>query len=573
MLLTTALQFAYPQLSPAQDERTTEIRVKAPEKIRDLLKGELDVLKLSGTALDELERLGVVRRAQVQITDLLATEGYFKPQLESSVDASSITLTVQPGNRARIDQVSIEFKGDLTANGEARARRVAELRAAWPLKEGEPFRQTVWAQAKQTLLQSLQEEDYPAASIVDSLAEVDPERDSVKLRVVYDSGPAFTLGRLEISGLASYGPELIARYSDLEPGERYSQERLLALQTTLQNTPYFSSVLVDIEPDPAHPENVPVRVQVREGRRQRLGMGVGYSSNTGARAELNYRHADFVGRAWNLSSGIRLDQLQQLVFADVFLPPASKDYRYSFGGLGEHTDIQELVTRRIAAGAIRSRVSGLIETRLALNLQREEVTVDTRAPTTKYALTLGWSWTRRNVDNVLDPRRGNVVNVQFGGATKLLISDQNFFRSYARIQQYLPVGERDVLLLRGELGLTAAPSREGVPQDFLFRAGGAQSLRGYAYQSLGVRDGAAVVGGRFIAIGSVEYVRWFDGKWGAALFYDFGNVSDERRQYEVISGVGAGIRWKSPAGPLGFDLAYGVRDGRVRPHFAVAIAF
>lgn len=547
--------------------------MQAPEEVRALLASELDVLKLSGNALDEGERLDALRRAQAQITELLATEGYFRPNIETKVDAFSIALAVQPGSRANIEQVSIGFKGDLAAPGDERARRTAELRAAWPLKEGEPFRQSAWAQAKQALLQRLQEQDYPAANIAESLAEVDPERSSVKLRLVYDSGPAFTLGPLQVSGLENYGRELIDRYSDLQPAERYSQERLLALQSALQNTPYFSSVLVDIDPDPAHPENVPVRVQLREARRQRLGLGVGYSSNTGARAELSYRHADFVGRAWNLSSGIRLDQVQQLVFADVLLPPTSKDYRDSFGVLGERSDIQRLVTRRVAAGAVRTRISGLIETRLALNLQREERTIDTAAPTTKYALTLGWSWTRRDVDDVLDPRRGNVVNVQLGGATKLLVSDQNFFRSYLRHQHYFPVAKRDVLLLRSEIGLTVAPSRGGIPQDFLFRAGGAQSLRGYAYQSLGVREGAAVVGGRFIAIGSLEYVRWLDGKWGAAVFYDFGNAVDDRRDYKVMSGIGAGVRWKSPAGPLAFDLAYGVRDGRLRPHFAVAIAF
>lgn len=43
------------------------------------------------------------------------------------------------------------------------------------------------------------------------------------------------------------------RYNDLKPGERYDQDRLFALQNALQNTPYFSSVSVDIDPDAADP--------------------------------------------------------------------------------------------------------------------------------------------------------------------------------------------------------------------------------------------------------------------------------------------------------------------------------
>ena len=571
-LLTAALVWPM-QCDATADERVTTIVLEAPQEVRGLLVGELEVLKLSKNLLDEGERLGVVRRGRSQIAELLATEGYFKPAIEARSDASSISFKVEPGTRARIGQVSVDFKGDIAQPGEKRTTRVANLRAAWILNEGESFRQALWSQAKQTLLQQLQAEDYPAAFIAESLAEVDPDRASVKLRIVYDSGPAFTIGPLQVSGLHNYGRELIDRYNDLKPGERYNQDRLFALQSALQNTPYFSSVLVDIDSDTSNPSNVPVRVQVRESRPKRLGFGVGYTSNTGARAEVNFRHADFLNRAWSLASGVRLEQLRQIAFADVFLPPTSMDYRDSFGVLAEKTDIQGLVTRRAAAGAVRTRVKGSIETRWSLNMQGEERTIGEQAPTTRKALTLGWSWTRRDVDNVLDPRRGNVLNMQFGGATKLLVSDQNFFRSYARYQHYFPVGERDVFTVRGEVGLTAAPSRDGIPQEFLFRAGGAQSVRGYAYQSLGVREAGAVVGGRFIAVGSAEYVHWLDAKWGGAIFYDFGNAVDDRKDYRTFSGVGAGVRWRSPAGPLAFDVGYGVHERRVRPHFSLAIAF
>jgi outer membrane translocation and assembly module TamA len=67
--------------------------------------------------------------------------------------------------------------------------------------------------------------------------------------------------------------------------------------------------------------------------------------------------------------------------------------------------------------------------------------------------------------------------------------------------------------LEHEAGIVWAPARDGIPEDFLFRAGGTRSVRGYAYRSLGVRDGEAVVGGRYLATGTVEYVRWLSPAW------------------------------------------------------------
>ena len=93
--------------------------------------------------------------------------------------------------------------------------------------------------------------------------------------------------------------------------------------------------------------------------------------------------------------------------------------------------------------------------------------------------------TWRRVDNVYDPRRGGVLSMQLGRRAKSLASGDNFLKAYLQYQYWIPLGAMDQILLRTELGRTFAPSREHIPEDFLFRAGGARSNRGYAYQSPG----------------------------------------------------------------------------------------
>ena len=182
-----------------------------------------------------------------------------------------------------------------------------------------------------------------------------------------------------------------------------------------------------------------------------------------------------------------------------------------------------------------------------------------------------WIW--RNVDDLFDPRNGTVLQAQIGGGTKALLSDQDFLRLHGRWQQYIPLGRLDTLALRAELGATLAPSRRGIPQDYLFRTGGTGSVRGYAYQSLGVREGSAVVGGRYLGVVSAEATHWLNDQWGIAAFVDAGDAVDALKAARLALGYGLGARWRSPAGPIGVDLAYGQRTANVQLHFSLAIPF
>lgn len=551
------------------------VELQVPDALRPLLEKHLDFLELAPSQLlDAGGRVALMRRARKEIREMLATEGYFSPTIErKDLEDGRLLVVVTPGGRTHISSVDLRFTGDLTGGEGDRPARLAALRNAWGLQAGQPFRQADWDAAKQRLLDALSTREYAAASIVDSQAVINPDTASAELKVEVDSGPVFRFGPMEVSGLADYDASLVERYRPPERGEPYSQDRLLRFQTALQNTSYFASVVVDIDRSTPTPEAVPVRVTVIEAKPRRIGFGSGISSNTGYRVETSYRDAHFMGQPWTLVSGVRVEQRRQLGYADVFLPPSLSGHLDSFGVLAEHTNISGLQTQRQSIGVVRTIPRGSMENRLALNFQHEILTPEGSLRSSRSALTANWSWTYRAVDNILDPRHGQVVNFQLGGASRAFLSDRNFVRLYGRYQHFFPVAERDVLILRAEGGMTVAASRDGVPQDFLFRTGGAQTVRGYAYQSLGVTEGSATVGGRYLAVTSAEYVHWYEGNWGVAAFVDAGNANDERELFKMNLGYGFGPRWRSPAGPIAVDLAYGQSDHRVRLQFAVAIAF
>ncbi len=538
-----------------------EIDLQAPKEIDALLTPFLP------------DSPGSPRKLQEYLGEILASEGYFSPQFEFAERDDGLRLKIDPGPRTVIGDVALSITGPVAA--ETRERLIAD----WSLPAGQPFRQEDWSTAKQEVLSGLIAVEHAAARLVDSTAEIDTENRRASLRAEFDAGPRYRFGELHITGLERYTPDLIARYNrSVKPGEPYREEALNTLQSTLQATPYFASVhaALDREAEDDYGDGTivaPVILRVRERQPNRVGFGAGISSNTGARVEASYHTPDLFNQAWALDSGLRLEQKRQTIYADVFLPPDGKNRRHSVGAMAEGTDIQGLQTERYAFGAQSVQQFGSIEQRLSLNWQFERRLPEGAEETISLALVPNVMWTWRKVDSLLDPRQGIVLQGQVGGGAKAVLSDQNFVRLHGRWQQYIPLGKLDTLSLRGELGYTLADSRQQIPQDYVFRTGGAGSVRGYAYQSLGIKEGSATVGGRYLAVFSAEYTHWLDESWGLAIFADAGDAVDDLADIDLALGYGLGARWRSPAGPIGVDLAYGQRTSDVQLHFSLAIPF
>jgi translocation and assembly module TamA len=578
--LTIALAIA-PPAATAQPARLS-LPPDAPAEVATLLQRTLDTtLRLNqGTDAEDKERLR--RRLRDNLQAALATEGYFTPVLTAApADAGNgLTVAVQLGPRTAVQSVDLAFTGALAADAE----RMAALRAGWELPVGAPFRDAVWGTAKTALLRAVSARDFAAARIVASDAEIDPSSSQARLRVEIDSGPAFTFGALEIRGLERFQPQLIERFNPFRPGAPYDAVELLEFQRRLQDTPFFSSVRVEVDADPAAPREMPIRVEVTEAQTRRLNVGVGYSTNFGPQLELLYRQTLVFDRPYTLRAGAGIDRLRYGAFADLVLPPKPNGAVDSLGVLAERTDIENVETERAAVGAAREHSrrfdGGTIDTRLALGFQSELrwlADEPRESGERNNVVTTSYTWTRRTLDSLLDPRQGDALSLTgaVGVRTQSAPSaaDNFFLYAYGRYLRYVPLSPRDQLLLRAEAGHVFADDTNLVPNEFLFRTGGSGSVRGYGYQSLGLPDGDAVLGSKSLLVGSVEYTRWFTAEWGGAAFFDTGNASDNLRESGLVRGYGLGVRWRTAVGPLALDAAWGEQARQWRYYFSVAITF
>ncbi|MTW05071.1 BamA/TamA family outer membrane protein [Duganella ginsengisoli] len=583
-LAVTASAMA-PVRAHAADEFHYSVRINAPGKLDDLLRDNLDVVRFRGNPRMDREQLQrMVRAAPEQVKTLVATEGYFSPAASARIEGDGqpvVVIDVQPGEPVRVDSVDIVLEG-FTPNPQS-PFDTAALTASWTLPKGDIFRQEDWEKAKRALLRQVVQTRYPRAVLTETEAAVDPERHAAALRLVLDSGPELRFGELRVEGLKRYPPSVVANLNQIKPGDYYSEAALQAYQSRLQDTGYFASVEVSADmssvldeqieagkgqPAGASPPVLPLLVRVVENKRRNVSAGVGYSTNTGNRAQLNYD--DLAVYGLKMKSALTLETKKQTAKVDFYFPTTADGYNDSFGTSYVRSNIEGEETNTFAINARRAWGTPLLERSIALELLTERRDVAGSRGVRSTSLPVTYAVTRRKVDNLLFPTTGHVLSWQLGGA---LLAEEPFARASVKGLFYIPFDPKNLVLLRGEAGAVISKQKDGIPATYLFRAGGDQSVRGYAYQELGVGEGTATVGGRYLATASVEYQHWLRPAWGGAVFYDAGNAADQLSGLHPKSGYGVGVRWKSPVGPLNVDAAYGHSTKKVRLHFSLGISF
>ncbi len=553
------------------------VQIDAPKHLRTLLENNLRVVRVVRRGTNERRFRRLTDRAEIEIRELLATEGYFSPTVKVDIEHGerrwTARYTVQPGMPSLVKTVEIGFRGQIAEERWDNAQRRTELRTAWPLQVGQRFRQADWNAGKDGLVRALLDERYPLAQVAESEARVDPDARSVALKVVIDSGPSVTLGTLRVSGLERYPESIVSDLNRIAPGTPYSQKKLSDFQRDLLESTYFTSAFVTADVDAARPDDAPIVVTVVEAPRRRIKVGVGYSTDVGFKVETVYTQREFFTLPWQWTSGLRLAQREQGAFSEVLTPRNAEGHRYGVGLLFLRSDIQNETTRSVTA-LIRRLTPGR-ERESEIGLAPIQETKEIGGVTTENLLSVPVyvSWTRRKVDDLLSPRKGWLLNLQAAAAIDGALSDESFFNAHGKLAAFFPVGERDTLIGRVELGRTWASDPQKVPSTYLFRTGGSSTVRGYSYESLGVKVGDATTGGRVLGVASAEYVHMLTDEYGVAAFIDAGDAASTLHDYDVKLGYGIGFRWRSPIGPIAIDAAYGEAVDDYRVHLLVGYTF
>jgi translocation and assembly module TamA len=551
------------------------VDIVAPDALRGVLTASVDLVRWQSYA-DMTDNLfeALTTEAIGQAKEAVATEGYFSADVTVDVDRSTapltVTLRVTPGPQARVTTADVQVSGIAADDPEGR-EATARIRREWPLAPGTPFRQSLWGDAKSQAVATLAGDSFAAATLSSSEARVDPKTNSIDISLTIDSGPVFHVGDLDVQGLSRYPVELVQHYRTQKRGDRYSVAELDQFVRRLNGTGYFASVHAAIDPDTAHADDAPVQVSIIEAPPKKLEAGLGYSTDTAFRANVSYRDVDVGGRALQMYVDARLESKLQNASLRFVEPPAANGWSRSTFARVERTDISGLVTQAAATGVRMSSLDERNQWQYGAAFYIDHELAVGFPPESSRALYVDIERAWRRVDDLAAPTKGFIALAQFGvgipGA-----STRGFERAIVRYGFWQPLSRLWSLTGRAEAGAVIAGDRVDIPSELLFRTGGDTSVRGYAFESLGLKRGDAILPVRYYTVASIEATRWINDSLGIATFFDIGNAFDEIADFHLARGYGIGARVRTPVGPFRLDVAYGEQSRQVRLHFSVGIA-
>ena len=161
----------------------------------------------------------------------------------------------------------------------------------------------------------------------------------------------------------------------------------------------------------------------------------------------------------------------------------------------------------------------------------------------------------------VDPTHGSRLLFQAETANRAFLSTVDYVSVRTGVRWLNTFQDRHMLLLRADAGAIFSPEFDRVPPSVRFYAGGDNSVRGFDFRSISPRnDEGDTVGGQYLLTGSVEYNWRWRPTWRPAIFVDAGSAFTDTNDVSPAIGVGIGMRWISPVGPVRFDIANGISE-------------
>jgi translocation and assembly module TamA len=565
-----------------------DLVVRAPDPLRQLLENNLELRRYREVSdLDDSEVARLIVLGEKDARELLATQGYFSPDVRITRESGpriQLVVTVQPGPRTQVQAVDIGFEGDIATSTDAGAIAQREgIRSRWLLPSGLPFTAGGWDRAKAEATKQLLVRRYPAGRISYSLADVDARAQSARLGLKLDSGKLFHLGPLRVIGMQRYDPVLVPRLARLQQGAVYDQEQLVQAQLRLSGSGYFDSAFIFVDPE-GDPDAAPVQVSVREAPLQKVVLGVGFTTDGGPRATVEHIDNRLPVIGWRAVTKLQVERKNPFAQTEWTDLPDERGWRWSTLARIERLDDERLITNSERLRGGRFQNTDHIDRNMYLEYERSTVQNPRNVVLTPLetgqgtALSVNYIWTGRYFDDLQVPTTGYGVGMEVGGGVTLGSVHQPFERTLLRWIAFRPL-PKGRLQLRAEAGAVLARDDAPVPATQLFRTGGDTTVRGYSFLDIGVPLPGGLVGpGRYMTVASVEWQRPIirnaqPTQFEHTLFIDSGAVADRIGGLRQQVGIGTGMRWRSPVGPVEGAIAYGVQAHKLRLHFTAGFVF
>lgn len=504
--------------------------------------------------------------APEQINATLEAKGYYNSTVESDLTLEPGTtpeqekwlaiFKVNPGKPTKINNVSIEMIGPGANNP-----KLKPLLKAPKLKRGTVIIHENYEDTKDDLLAELNALGYLQAQFTEHALQVDRGNYTANVKLIIDTGPQYVFGKISFSE-STYSDEFLNKFATFNPGDPYELEDLIQFQTNLESADIFSKIRFDPQNNLNDPNNivVPIHVRLEQKPNNRYTGSIGYGTDTGFRGGVSWLYRCPNTDGHKVFTSILASQVRSNALLNYIIPGAQPATdRYIFGLLGQEEKFEELYSRKAEISGSKIIKRGKTESTYGVWYFTETFRIVHGDPTLnkKYLLpTAKWVWTDAKSTSVYE--YGTRFDIRLRGGIKGALSDNSVGEVEINAKKILPMTQQMRMLLRTNIGAVASKSFSLLPPSLRFFTGGDESVRGYAYNSLGPlsdpTDHDSTTGGRYLFVGSGELEHTLYDKVSGVVFFDAGNTALTPK-IPLAFGTGVGVRYHTPVGKFRLDLA------------------
>jgi translocation and assembly module TamA len=473
------------------------------------------------------------------IKQALEAYGYFKPIIWHSlkkIDTRwNANFQISVGPPLKITSLKISI--DNTKQGP----KITKLIADFPLHKGDIFRSEIYEEAKQKLLTKVVEEGYLSAFFSKHTIIINRKTYTSKLILTLNTGPRYNFGPISFQQ-SILNNSLLQRYIPFKSGDPYSSTQLLKLQDNLNKSGYFQNVSIPDSQINKQNQNLPITFILTPRPSQQYTAGIGYGTDVGVRGTLDWESRYLNKEGHRLSVLTQLSKIQNSLQTTYTIPgkhPDTDNYNINFAIVRKNLTQVTTTTQQLGIGSV-SKWKGW-KSNLFLNYQIERFNYLNGPKTNSHLLTPGLNLSYSKFDNPFFAHHGYQLNFRLQGADQNILSNTSFLQTEIQGKYILSWDDKSRLLFRGDVGYTLTSNLANFPPSLLFYAGGSQSVRGYAYQSLGPAP--------YLVTGSIEYQHKLFNCFYGAIFFDVGNAVNNF-PIHLQKGSGLGLVWASPLGPM-----------------------
>ncbi len=541
---------------------------------------------------NKAQRRAFIFNSRANVETALESIGYYQPQIETTLTKSTRSawvydLNINPGEPIIVQQININVDGQL-ADEKVYKQWLKNI----SLREGDNLNHGLYENTKAQLIGLALENGYFDGKYIKSEIQINRFTRTAEIILHYSSGRRFKFGEVQFTG-TRLQPELLNQLIPFKSGDFYTTDDIASFNSSLSQTGYFRSIKVLPQLDKSEKHKIPIKVELQNRAKHSIELGVGADFGTSSEREIDPR----IRVTWKTPqinryghsqhSSVEWSRERPKFLTTYMIPlthPINDQLKIQLGLIrdkygvtqeldkngGDYRTTGKLESVQFLYGIGRQRIfaNQWIMNYSVRSLKEDYTQQDVNYHPLFYLFGVSFSRTIRS-DDSLDPKGGFRQDYNFQYADKYLGSETRLAKIEAGFKYIFTPFEHHRFVSRLNLGVNIAKGDQLalIPPSLRYFAGGDQSIRGYGFQELGPyidysiddQKYRQVIGGRYLAVGSIEYQYYLTPSWRVAAFVDGGNAYDIS-QFRPLVSSGLGLHWISPVGPIRLDVGVGLNN-------------